>query len=341
MNILEQSLGMYQEIKTLIQRSRQNLVSHINSTMTLTYWQIGKIIRENIHLEGQANYGKETLKSLARELTFEFGSGFSYRNILRMVNFYDQISESQKVTTLSAKLSWSHFVELLKIDNSLKREFYIALSQNENWTVRTLRERIDSLFYERSAISKLPEDTIRNDIRKLNEDKKMNSSMFIRDPYLLDFLNLKNNYSEKDLENAILEELENFILEFGNDFAFMARQKRIHIGKNDYYIDLLFYHRKLRRLVVIELKLGEFKPEYKGQVELYLNWLSKNEKQDYEEEPIALILCSGKDDEVVELMNLDNDNIHVTEYWVELPPKEILIEKLQLSIEIAKSHIKK
>ena len=152
-------------------------------------------------------------------------------------------------------------------------------------------------------------------------------------------MELKDNYSEKDLESAILVELERFILEFGNDFAFMTRQKRIQIGSNDYYIDLLFYHRKLRRLVMIELKIGDFMPEYKGQVELYLKWLSKYEKQDFEEEPIAIILCSGKENDVVELMDLEKDNIHISEYWLILPPKEILKEKLHKAVDYAKARM--
>ena len=195
------------------------------------------------------------------------------------------------------------------------------------------------MLFERTAISKQPEETIKKDIKMLTEENKMSTDMFIRSPYFLDFLGLKDVYLEKDLENSILNELEKFILEFGSDFAFMARQKRIQIGGEDYYIDLLFYHRKLKRLIVIELKIGDFKPEYKGQVELYLKWLSKYEKQDYEEEPIAIILCSGKDEEVVELMDLGKNNIHVSEYWLNLPPKEILRDKLHKAVEYARERI--
>lgn len=197
-----------------------------------------------------------------------------------------------------------------------------------------LRERIDSMLYERTALSKQADAIIAQELASLTTPQ-----LFLKDPYLLDFLDLKDNFTEKDLENAILAELERFILELGSDFAFMNRQKRIQIGDNDYYIDLLFYHRKLRRLVLIELKLGEFKAEYKGQVELYLKWLAKYEQQADEQSPIAIILCSGKDKEVVELMDLEPDNIHIAEYWLKLPPKEVLQAKLHKAMLEAKARL--
>ena len=156
----------------------------------------------------------------------------------------------------------------------------------------------------------------------------MSPDVFFKDPYILDFLGLKDIYSEKDLENAILHELEKFILEMGIDFAFMARQKRITVDNEDYYIDLLFYHRKMRRLVVIELKLGKFKPEHKGQVELYMRWLDRYEKLEGENSPLALILCLGKSDETVEIMELDKSGIHVAQFLTEMPPLEIFRQKL-------------
>ena len=207
---------------------------------------------------------------------------------------------------------------------------------NEHWSVRTLRERIGSALFERTAISKKPEQTIINDLQLLNNENKMTTDLFFRDPYILDFLELKDTYSEKDLENAIISELEKFILEMGNDFAFLARQKRITIGGRDFYIDLLFYHRKLKRLVVIELKLDEFKPEHKGQVELYLKWLDKYEKAEGEESPVAIILCATKSDTMAELLELDNSGIHVAQYLTNYVPKELLEEKFLSSIKNAK-----
>lgn len=225
--------------------------------------------------------------------------------------------------TLSAKLSWSHFVKLFYIDDDLKRDFYTTMCINEHWSVRTLTDRINSMLYERTAISKKPELTIRNDLKQLNDKNKMTTDLFFRDPYVLDFLQLQDTYSEKDIENAILAHLEKFILEMGRDFAFLGRQVRITVGNKDYYIDLLFYHRKLRRLVLIELKLGEFLPEHKGQVELYLRWLQKNETNEGEEPPIAIILCASKNDEEIELLEVDKSGIHVGQYLTQLPPKEL------------------
>ena len=218
----------------------------------------------------------------------------------------------------------------------MKREFYAIMCMKEKWSVRILRDRKNSMLYERTAISRKPEETIADELRELKEQDKMSVNMFYRDPYILDFLGLKDTFSEKDLESAILSELEKFILEMGNDFAFMARQKRIVIDSRDYKIDLLFFHRRLKRLVVIELKIGEFKPEYKAQVELYLRWLNKYEKAAGEETPIALILCAEKSQETIELLELNQGDIHVGQYLTQMPPKELLEEKLHLAIKNAK-----
>lgn len=332
-------LNLYESIKDIIEQSKHYAVTQVNYSLVIAYWNIGKMIKENIIENKRAEYGEETVKKLGEKLTLEYGNGFGQRNLFRMMRFYEFFPDTTILTTLSAKFSWSHFVEFIRLEDDLKRDFYISMCYNEKWSVRALRERINTMLYERTAISKKPEETIKKDLALLSQKNEMTTSLFLRDPYFLDFLELKDNYSEKDVENAILVELEKFILEFGNDFAFMARQKRIQIGSNDYYIDLLFYHRKLKRLVIIELKIGDFMPEYKGQVELYLKWLSKYEKQDFEEEPIAIILCSGKDSDVVELMDLEKDNIHISEYWLKLPPKEVLKEKLHKAVDYAKARI--
>lgn len=331
--------SLFDNIKNAIEKSREHIFKNVNSPLVLLYWNIGKMIKENIMLNKRAEYGNELIKNIGKSLTTEYGTGFSEGNLSRMVKFYTLFSDEKILVTLSQEFTWSHFVEFIRIDDTLKREFYITMCSNEYWGVRTLRERINSMLFERTAISKKPEETIKNDLQKLSKEKTMNKSLFLRDPYILDFLELKELYDEKDLENAILMELERFILEFGSDFAFLARQKRIQIGEKDFYLDLLFYHRKMRRLVLIELKIGEFEPENKGQVELYLKWLSKYEKQKTEEEPIAIILCSGKDSEVIELMELNQENIHISEYWLELPPRKILEEKLHKAIENAKRRI--
>ena len=326
---------LYNNIKTIIDTSKQQAVIQVNNTMIISYWEIGERLKIEILKDKRAVYGQEVIKKISEKLTLEYGRGYSRSNLERMMKLYNIFNNKEICATLSHKLSWSHFIELIKIKDEVKREFYIAMCSTESWNVRTLRERVNSMLFERTAISKKPEVTIRKDLEVLTKDNKMSTELFLKDPCLLDFLELQDSFSERDLESAILRELEKFILEFGSDFAFLSRQKRIQIGNSDYVMDLLFYHRKLKRLVLIELKIGEFVPQYKGQVELYLKWLSRYEKQEDEQEPIAIILCASKDSEVVELMDLERDNIHVSEYWLELPPKEVLERKLHRAIENA------
>lgn len=328
--------GNYSYIKSLIETSKSSTLKTINSELIILYWKIGKYIQKDILDKADKIYGENIVTELSKRLTSHYGRGFSKSGLSRMTNFYRKFKEFEIVATLSQQLSWSHFVELIKIENELKREFYIAMTINEGWSVRIFKDRINSMLFERTAISKKPEETIKKDLELLFNQKIMSESLFIKDPYILDFLGLEDSYSEKDLEDRILQELEKFLLEFGSDFAFMGRQKRIQIGNKDYYLDLLFYHRKMRRLVLIELKLGEFEPQYKGQVELYLKWLSKYEKQEFEEEPIAIILCASKDSEEIELLGLTEGNIRVSEYLASLPPKKLLEEKLHKAITEAK-----
>lgn len=328
--------GNYSYIISLIETSKSSTLKAINSELIILYWKIGEYVQKDILNKADKIYGENIVVELSKRLTFQYGRGFSRSNLLRMIQFYKTFQNFKNVVTLSRQLSWSHFVELIKIENELKREFYVAMAINEGWSVRAFKERINSMLFERTAISKKPEETIKKDLELLSNQKIMTESLFIKDPYILDFLGLEDSYSEKDLEDRILQELEKFLLEFGSDFAFMGRQKRIQIGNKDYYLDLLFYHRKMRRLVLIELKLGEFEPQYKGQVELYLKWLSKYEKQEFEEEPIAIILCASKDSEEIELLGLTEGNIRVSEYLASLPPKKLLEEKLHKAITEAK-----
>ena len=325
----------------MIENAKRNVATKVNDEMTLLYWNIGKDITDNVLKNQKAEYGKAVIRKLSQKLTIEYGRGYSRANLFRMLKFYEYFTDIEKFSTLSRKLSWSHFVELLQVQDKIKREFYAAMCANEYWSVRTLRERIGSALFERTAISKKPEETIINDLQLLSSENKMTTNLFFRDPYILDFLDLKDTYSEKDLENAIISELEKFILEMGNDFAFLARQKRITIDGEDYYIDLLFYHRKMKRLVVIELKLDKFRPEHKGQVELYLKWLDKYERAEGEESPIAIILCATKSDMMAQLLELDNSGIHVAQYLTEYVPKEIIEKKFLDSIEKAKIQLEK
>lgn len=331
--------SVYKEVSELIIEAKIDLKTKINDSIIALYWNIGKYLTEDVLKKDKPEYGKNIINDLSSRLMKEYGKGFDKSSVFRMIKFYQEFNDYEKVATLSQQLTWSHFVELLPIEDELKRDFYATMCRNENWSVRTLRERKKSMLYERTAISKKPEETVSNDIVMLRDEKKMSLDMFYRDPYMLDFLGLKDTYSEKDLENAILAELEKFILEMGSDFAFLARQKHFVLDGKDYYMDLLFYHRTLRRLVLIELKLGEFEPEYKGQVELYLRWLNKYEKAEGEENPIALILCAEKSQETIELLELDHGSIHVGQYLTKMPPKELLEEKLTLAIANAKTQL--
>ena len=337
----EESHNLYSKIVSLI-KSRKTAVSQaLNAAMVFLYWEIGETICLDVLDHSKADYGKGVIDEVSDKLTQEYGKGFNRTSVFRMVKFYQDFPDREKVATLSQQLTWSHFVELLPIEDDLKRDFYAAMCKSEGWTVRALRERKNSMLYERTAISRKPEDTIRNDTLLLMNQDRMSLDLFYRDPYVLDFLGLKDTYSEKDLENAILSELEKFILEMGSDFAFMARQKHFVLDGKDYYMDLLFYHRSLRRLVLVELKLGAFEPEHKGQVELYLRWLKKNEMNEGEEDPVALILCAEKSQETVELMELDQGGIHVAQYLTKMPPKKLLEEKLAIAIANAKEQLER
>ena len=331
--------NIYNEIVGLITKKKDALRYVVNDTMISLYWGIGECLNNEILNNEKPEYGKKLVIEISKRLAEEYGKGFNRASVFRMLQFYQLFPEYQKVATLSRQLTWSHFVELLPIEDELKRDFYGTMSKNENWNVRTLRERKKSMLYERTAISKKPDETIANEIAELRDYKKMSLDMFYRDPYILDFLGLKDTYSEKDLENAILAELERFILEMGSDFAFLARQKHFVLDGKDNFMDLLFYHRTLKRLVLIELKLGEFEPEYKGQVELYLRWLNKYEKAESEESPIALILCAEKSRETIELLELDKGHIHVGQYMTKMPPKKLLEAKLSQAIENARKQL--
>jgi predicted nuclease of restriction endonuclease-like (RecB) superfamily len=230
-------------------------------------------------------------------LAIEFGDGFSEKSLRRMVQFAERLPDHKIVATLSRQLGWSHFGEIIPLEDDLKRVFYLQMCRVEQWSVRTLRAKIGGALFERTALSKKPAKLIRHDLKTLREEDKLTPDLVFRDPYLLDFLGLKDRFLEKDLEDAIIRKLERFILELGVGFSFVARQKRIMIDNDDHYIDLLFFHRDMRRLVAIELKLKDFEASYKGQMELYLRWLEKYEMKPGEEPPIGLILCAGKKQE--------------------------------------------
>ena len=339
-NKLELKENLAIEIKRLIEESKQQVSIAVNSTMTMLYWQIGKKVNNEILKDTRAAYGKQIVVSLSRQLGEEYGNSFSEKNLRRMMQFAAVFTNYEIVVSLIRQLTWTHIIVLIPIEDELKRKFYTEMCKIEKWSVRTFREKINSMLYERTAISKKPEKTIKSEIDQLSNHHQITPDLVFRDPYFLDFLGLKDTYSEHDLELAILAELQKFISELGSDFAFVARQKRLMIDNRDYYIDLLFYHRRLKSLVAIDLKIGEFDAAHKGEMELYLAYLEKYETIEGENAPIGLILCAGKNPEHVELLQLHKSNIKVADYFTILPSKEILLNRLNRAIEIAQNRIK-
>ncbi|MDD5008828.1 MAG: PDDEXK nuclease domain-containing protein [Syntrophorhabdaceae bacterium] len=335
----EYTSNLINDLRTLIASTRDEVARSVNSALVLLYWKVGKRIRQDILKEKRAEYGEEILPTLSAKLVTEFGNGFSSRNLARMVRFAEIFSDLKIVSTLSTQLSWSHLVEIIPLKDDLQRDFYTEMCRIERWSVRTLRSKIGSILFERTALSRKPAKLIKQELEVLREEDKVTPDLIFRDPYLLDFLGLKNTYSEKDLETAILREMESFILELGAGFSFVARQKRMTIDDDDFYLDLLFYHRKLRRLVAIELKLDKFKPEYKGRMELYLRWLEKYEQHSDEGSPIGLILCAGGSEEQIKLLELDKGGIRVAAYLTELPPQDILRKKLHETMILARKQL--
>ncbi len=327
------------ELRGMIDEARSSIASTINFTLTSLYWHVGTRTQKEILKGERAEYGRSIVASVSRQLTNDYGKGFSEKSIRRMIQFGETFPEEPIVAALMRQLSWTHFTVLIPIKDTIKRDFYAEMCRIERWNVRTLQKKIDSMLFERTALSKKPEEVARHEVETLRKEDRLSPDLVFRDPYVLEFLNLNDRYLEKDLEDAIMRELEQFLLELGTGFSFLARQKRISIDNEDFRLDLLFYHRDLKRLVAIELKLGDFKPDHKGQMELYLRWLDKHERRPGEEQPIGLILCAGKKQERIELLELDQSGIHVAEYLTVLPPKEILREKLLKAIEHARKRL--
>ncbi len=327
------------ELGQLIGAARHQVAATANAALTTLYWQIGRRVHSQV-LEGQrAEYGARIVSALGRQLAARHGRGFDEKSLRHMVRFAQAFPDPEIVSALRSQLSWTHFKALIYISDDLKRTFYAEMCRVEGWSTRSLAEKIDGMLYERTALSKKPEALIRREIATLREKGELTPALVLQDPYMLDFLQLADTFSEKDLESAILREIEQFILQLGAGFSFVERQKRISLDGDDYYIDLLFFHRRLRRLVAIELKIGEFKAADSGQMELYLRWLDRHERQPSEEAPLGIILCAGKKRETVEYLDLDARGIHVAEYLTDLPPREVLQERLHRAIEAARNRL--
>jgi len=332
---------LYSDISQIIDNSRQRLATTINAEICQMHWQIGKRIKEDVLYNDRAEYGKQIVKKLSDKLTEQFGKGWSISKLQHCVRAAYTFTEDDILYAVRTQLTWTHLRSLMSIEDPLKRQFYVEMTRIENWDTRTLDQKVDSMLFERTALSKKPDELIKQELQKIKSTNSLTPDAVFRSSYFLDAIGLSETYSEKDLEDAILLNLQTFLKEMGNDFAFLDRQKRITIDATDYFIDLLFYHRGLRRLVAIELKLGKFKPEHEGQMLLYLRYLNKNERKEGEESPIGLVLCSEGNTEHIEYLMLEDSSIKVAQYYTQLPDKNLLSEKLNKAIAIAKEHHQK
>jgi predicted nuclease of restriction endonuclease-like (RecB) superfamily len=342
MNELEKHIPeLYSDVCQIIEGTRSRLASTVNAEVCLLHWHIGKRIKEDVLYNKRAEYGKEIVKHLAHKLTERFGKGWSDRKLLHCIRAAYIFTEDEIVYAVRTQLSWTHLRSIMFIEDELKRRFYLEMARIEHWDTRTLDQKIDAMLYERTALSRKPEEFIKMELKQMQSTNSLTPDAVFRSSYFLDTLGLVDTYSEKDLEDAILLNLQFFIKEMGNDFAFLDRQKRITVDAVDYRIDLLFFHRGLKRLVAIDLKLGKFKPENEGQMLLYLRYLNKNERKEGEESPIGLILCSEGNTEHIEYLMLEDSNIKVAQYFTQLPDKKTLSEKLHKAIAVAReNHIR-
>ena len=320
--------NLLKDLRHIIEQGKQQAVAQVNSALVLVYWQVGKRINEDILQHERATYGKQIVANISTQLAEQYGKSFQVKNLRRMMQFAEVFPDVKIVVPVARQLSWSHFIILIPIKDAAKRAFYLQKASEGSWGKRELRRQIERKAYERNEIAEI----------QMGE-MKLSTRHAFKDPYLLDFLDLQAGYSENDLEATILRDLEQFILELGTGFTFVERQKRIILDGVDFYLDLLFYHRKLKRLIVIELKLDKFKPAYKGQMELYLKWLDRYDRQEDENPPIGLILCAEASREQVELLQMHKDGIMVAEYWTELPPKEELERRLHQALVAARERL--
>ena len=329
--------SLYRGVAEIIDDAKHVVVVYVNKHANLMFWHIGHFINEDLGYRKYSAYGDKIIATLSQRLTNHYGKGYTYSAVTRMMKVARIYHDEEMFATLSQTLTWSHFLELISIEDGTKRLFYQQMGIAEHWSVRQLRDKQDQMVYERSLLAAKPEDDIVKTLEKVSPTH-MEPDAVLRNSYVLDFLGLSGYYSEEDLEAAIAKQLEAFILELGQGFAFLEGQKRFSIDGTDYYLDMLFYHRKLKCLVAIDLKLGKFKPQYKGQMELYLKYLQKHDMQPDENPPIGLLLCSEGNTEHIELMMLNEDRIKVAQYLTCLPNKQWFIDKLNRSILIAKEY---
>lgn len=338
-NISSEENTLYSDIRTMIAEARKRAAVAINAEAVMVYWQVGTRIRTDVLKNQRAEYGKQIIAKLAFRLTKEFGRGWSVQTLRHCLRSAESFSQEQIVSALRKQLSWTHLKTIMYEDSELKRTFYLEMAGIEHWSTRELSNKIQGALYERTALSQKPEQLIKAELEKVHASGELTPDLVFKSSYILDFLGLKDSYAEEDLEDAILDQILNFIKELGSDFAFMDRQMRFTVDGIDYKIDLLFYHRTLRRLIAVDLKLGKFLPEYEGQMRLYLRWLNRNDREAGEESPIGLILCSEGNTEHIEYLMLEDTDIRVAQYYTSLPDVELLKMKLQRAIKIAQDMV--
>lgn len=329
-NQLTPSSSMILEIRELLENSRKNVAQQVNTQLLTTYWNIGRIIVEyEQQNQVRADYGKQTLKELSKELTQEFGKGFSRSNLQNMRAFY---LAYEKCQTVSGKLSWSHYCELLSISDDNKRSFYEKEAVNSGWSVRELKRQIGSSLYERLLLS--DGDANKEKVLSLAQNgiEIRQPSDIIRDPYVFEFLGVPENKPmlESDLEKALVAQIEKFLLDFGRGFMFVGTQQRVTLNNTHYYVDMVFYNKILRAYVLIELKTKKLTPEAAGQLNMYLNYYAAEVNDPDDNPPIGIILCTEKDSIAAEyaLGGLSN-NIFASRYVLYMPNKEQLIAQVE------------
>jgi len=332
MNSIAQSDNVYLNIKNILQSARDNAYRQVNFIMVEAYWNIGqRIVQEEQSGKDRAEYGSYLIKELSLELTTEFGKGFSQRNLRNMRQFYAYFLIWQAV---SAKLNWSHYTLLLRVENRNAREWYANEAVSSNWSTRALERQIGSFYYERLLSSKEKQPLI-DEAKEKTKDLQLTSKDIIKNPYVLEFLDLKQNNSfyESDLESALIEKIQEFLLELGRGFAFVARQKRIKTELSDFYIDLVFYNYILKCFVVIDLKRGKLTHQDVGQMDMYVRMYDDMEKSKNDNPTIGIILCTDKDNTVVKYSVLnDNENLFVSKYQLYLPTEEELKAEIEKDV---------
>ena len=337
----QQEAILFTDLCHIIDGARGRMATYANTEICLTNWYVGKRIKEDVLYNQRAEYGKQVVINLSIKLSERYGNGWGEKKLRHCIRSAETFSEDEIVYATRIQLTWTHLRSLMFVKDPLERQFYAQMCCTEHWDTRTLDEKIDKQLYLQTALSRKPEEVIKKELEESKSKNQLLPDMVFRSSYFLDILGLPDVFSEKDLENAILGQLEEFLSELGSDFTFVKRQKRITVDAVDYYIDLLFFHRELRRLVAIDLKLGKFKPEHEGQMRLYLRYLNQNDRKPWEESPIGLILCSEGNTEHIEYLMLDEESpIKVAQYYTKLPDKKLLSEKLRKAIAIAREHYK-